>query len=242
MNSLTAKTVFAAAPRKGTRGGAGDHVFTALRDAIVALELQPGQGLDKRDLALQFGVSRAPIYEAFIRLESEGLVDIAPQRGTTVALLKLSDARESMFLRRAMEVEAVRSISRDISGNELERLAQNLRYQHAAIQSADRQGFHRFDLEFHQIIFDALGFARVRLVVEQARLGLDRIRRLLNTPRRQETSFAEHEAIVMALRERNASAAASAMAQHLNSVMTELEVFAKNNPQLFADLHTPQAT
>ncbi len=225
-------------PRKATRGGAGAHIFTVLREAIVSLELKPGQILDKQILAERFGVSRAPIYDAFTKLEAEGLVDVFPQRGTTVSLIRISTARESMFLRRAIEVEAVRTITRNFSGSHLESLKQNLRYQTASVQSGDATGFHRFDLEFHALLIDALGFERVKTSVETARLGLERIRRLLNSRRRQEITLQEHQAIVEAIGQRNANAAAAAMAAHLDSVMTELESFAKAHPELFADLQT----
>jgi GntR family transcriptional regulator, rspAB operon transcriptional repressor len=225
-------------PRKGTRGGAGDHVYAVLREAIVSLELKPGQNLDKQVFAERFGVSRAPIYDAFTRLQAEALVDVVPQRGTSVSLIKISDARENMFLRRAIEVEAVRAITRTISGDHLENLKKNLRYQTAAAENSDAAGFYRFDLEFHAVLFDALGFERVKTVAETARLGLDRVRRLLNTRRRQEITLQEHQIILEALTQRNATGAANAMGAHLDAVMRELELFAAKNPELFVDLQT----
>ena len=223
-------------PRKGTRGGAGDHIYQVLREAIVSLELKPGQVLDKQIFAERFGVSRAPIYDAFTRLQVEALVDVVPQRGTTVSLIKISDARENMFLRRAIEVEAVRAVTRNFSGDDLEALKQNLRYQTAAAANTDALGFHRFDLEFHAVLFEALGFERVKAFAETARLGLDRVRRLLNSRRRQEVTLQEHEAIVEAIAQHNSNAAANAMGVHLDAVMKELETFAAANPELFADL------
>ena len=223
-------------PRKGTRSGVGDHIYLVLREAIISLELKPGQALDKQVLSGRFGVSRAPIYDAFTRLQAEGLVDVFPQRGTTVSRIKISDARENMFLRRAIEVEAVRAVTRNFSGDHLEVLKQNLRYQSAAVASGDKAGFHRFDLEFHAVLFEALGFERVKAFVETARLGLDRVRRLLNSRRRQEFTLQEHQAILDEIQQRNANAAANAMGAHLDAVMKELEAFAAANPELFADL------
>ena len=40
----------------------------------------------------------------------------------------------------------------------LTRLDRNLRHQQAAIAADDRRGFHALDLEFHQILLDALGY------------------------------------------------------------------------------------
>ena len=41
-------------------------------------------------------------------LADEGLVDIAPQRGSTVSLVKIADVREYMLIRKGLESEALR--------------------------------------------------------------------------------------------------------------------------------------
>lgn len=220
------------------KGGATARVHTALREAIVQLDLNPGELIDKQAIAARLGVSRFPVGEALNRLAAEGLVDIIPQSGSRVALIRISDARENMFLRRALEAEAVRTIARDVQPALIEQLNTNLRYQKAAIEAQDLKGFHEFDLAFHAALQNQLGFDRVRGTVETARLGLDRIRRLLNTRRRLDMTLAEHEAIVTALVSRNGEAAAEAMHQHLDAVMAELESFARATPELFADLNT----
>jgi GntR family transcriptional regulator, rspAB operon transcriptional repressor len=92
-------------------GGATARVHAALREAIVQLDFRPGEFLDKQAIAARMGVSRFPVGEAMNRLAAEGLVDIVPQSGSRVALIKISDARENMFFRRALEVETVRTIA-----------------------------------------------------------------------------------------------------------------------------------
>lgn len=218
--------------------GATARVHAALREAIVQLDLKPGEFLDKQAIAARMGVSRFPVGEAMNRLAAEGLVDIIPQSGSRVALIKISDTRENMFLRRALEVETVRNLATHASSRLIEQLASNLRYQKVAIEAKDLKGFHGFDLAFHALLQDHLGFERVRSATETARLGLDRVRRLLNTRRRLELTLAEHNAIVSALEAHNGDAAAKAMYGHLDAVMAELETFAREKPELFADLNT----
>lgn len=219
-------------------GGATARVHVALREAIVQLDLKPGELLDKQAIAARMGVSRFPVGEAMNRLAAEGLVDIIPQSGSRVALIKISDARENMFLRRALEAETVRTIAGAASPALLDQLRSNLRYQQAAIEAQDLKGFHGFDLAFHAALQDRLGHERVRSATETARLGLDRVRRLLNTRRRLEHTLAEHEAVVAALEARDGEAAARAMHRHLDAVLGELESFAQDRPELFADLNT----
>jgi len=220
------------------RSGATERVHHVLREAIVSLDLRPGTALDKPAIAAKLGVSRFPVGEAMNRLAAEGLVEIVPQSGSRVTLIRLADARENMFLRRAIEVAAVRALAEAAGADLIEALLQNLHYQAAAIESGDEAGFHGFDLGFHALLLDTLGFDRVRRAADTARLGLERVRRLLNSRRRQEDSLADHRRIAGELERRNGDGAARAMEHHLDSVMAELEVFAGQRPELFADLNS----
>jgi DNA-binding GntR family transcriptional regulator len=215
--------------------GATDRVVEALRTSIVTLELAPGEVLDKAALTARFGVSRFPIAEALNRLKAEGLVDIKPQSGSTVSLIRLADASENMFLRRALEAETAARLAANPSEALLVELDRNLRYQKAAIEADDRPGFHELDLAFHDILVGAVGYRRMRAIVESARLVLDRVRRLLISPRRHAVSYAEHCAIADAIRARDPEAARAAMAAHIDSVMVELEAFSEAHPHVFAD-------
>ncbi|MFN4140681.1 GntR family transcriptional regulator [Aestuariivirga sp.] len=223
--------------RSTAKGGATARVHAALREAIVQLDLKPGEFLDKQAIAGRMGVSRFPVGEAMNRLAAEGLVDIIPQSGSRVALIKISDTRENMFLRRALEVETVRTVAFDVPAELVDQLRSNLLYQRAAIEAQDLKGFHGFDLAFHAALMDRLGFERVRNAAETARLGLDRVRRLLNTRRRLEHTLEEHQAIVAAIETGDGDAAGRAMHAHLDAVLAELESFARENPELFADLN-----
>ena len=224
-------------PRSEARAhsGATDRIVEALREAIVSLEIAPGAVLDKAELTARFGVSRFPVSEALNRLKAEGLVDIKPQSGSTVSLIRLADAHENMFLRRALEAESVARLARQRDPALLEELDRSLRYQQAAIQADDRIGFHELDLVFHDMLISAVGYRRVRAIVESARLMLDRVRRLLISPRRHADTFVEHRAIVEAIRAGDPDTARAAMAAHIDTVMREVEIFADTHPEVFAD-------
>jgi GntR family transcriptional regulator, rspAB operon transcriptional repressor len=220
---------------RASSGGATDRIVETLREAIVTLELPPGVVLDKATLTTRFGVSRFPVAEALNRLKAEGLVDIRPQSGSTVSLIRLADVRENMFLRRALEAETVAFLAERSDAALTAELKRNLRYQNAAVDADDRPGFHRLDLSFHDLLIGAAGFPRVRAMVENARLALDRVRRLLASPRRHVVTFHEHVAIVDAIEAGKAEAARTAMLAHIEAVMVELEAFSQTHPQVFAD-------
>lgn len=229
---LSANTLGARATRPS---GATARVVEGLRRAIVNLEFKPGTKLDKAELTLRFGVSRFPVAEALNRLKEEGLVEIRPQSGSIVSRIRLTDARENMFLRRALEGEAVAHHAKHRSKELLSALRLNMDKQKAAVAGDDRASFHRLDLELHDLFVSVVGYPRVRAMAEGARLSLDRARRLLITPRRNALTFQEHAAIVAAIAAGDSHAARNAMSAHLDSVMGELEDLASGHPALFDD-------
>lgn len=235
MNLKAESYAFLGDVRGQVRGGTTARIVAMLREAIVSLELPPGAPLDKAALCQRLGVSRFPVSEALSRLQAEGLVEIRPQSGTAVSLIRLADVRENLFLRRALEAEAVRSLAHDIAPDTLAALQRNIRYQKTAATAGDPAGFHKLDLEFHDIIFTALGFDRVKTAVESARMGLDRIRRLLASKRRHKLTYDEHEKIVSAIAKGDGESAAAAMIAHLDAVMVELLSLAQKQPEIFAD-------
>ena len=88
-----------------------DRVYQHLRRRIRELALPPGAPLRKEELALELGVSRAPVSEAIARLAEEGLVEVFPQHGSFVAAIRAADVRESLFIRTALEAEAMRRLA-----------------------------------------------------------------------------------------------------------------------------------
>jgi DNA-binding GntR family transcriptional regulator len=61
-----------------------DQVYEWLQNAIMSGRVEEGEHLRQEDVAAQLGVSQTPVREAFRRLESEGLVEHSPNRGTVV--------------------------------------------------------------------------------------------------------------------------------------------------------------
>src|SRR3546814_20218819 len=57
------------------------QVARALRNAIVTMQIKPGEMLSEQEIADRLNVSRSPVREAFIKLGEAGLVRILPQRG-----------------------------------------------------------------------------------------------------------------------------------------------------------------
>lgn len=238
MNNHTSSYSFLSRPTTLTRGSVTADVTQAIRQAIVRLDLPPGSMIDKTQICAELGVSRFPVSEALARLQIEGLVDIAPQRGSSVSLVRLADVREYMLIRKGLESEALRVLIGGHDESLIEALHANMAAQRAAAEGDDAETFHEIDIAFHDIIYRSLGFSRIKTIIDSARANLDRARRLIITPRRLALTIAEHQAIFDGILSGDPAAASKAMRAHIDAVMIELFAFAREHPQVFADGET----
>lgn len=208
-------------------GSKTDEVYVALRERIRDLVLRPGTLIQKDEVALEFGVSRAPVNEALTRLAEEGLVEIAPQRGSFVMPIRVADVRESLFTRMALETEAVRRAAEDADPVLIEELEANLAEQRQSLETGDLVQFYRLDEGLHVLIFGSLGFERTLRFLDTARPLLDRVRPIvLPDATRASKTLAEHARIVEAIKLGDGEFAAAAMRSHLRSVERSIETWA----------------
>jgi len=87
-----------------------DEVYHILRRGIISQEYPPGFRFNLAELELKLGVSRTPIKEALQRLESEGLVQIRPRRGTFVISIDPQEVEDTWEIRRVLETYAAERI------------------------------------------------------------------------------------------------------------------------------------
>jgi DNA-binding GntR family transcriptional regulator len=85
-----------------------EAVLDAVKRAILAGELRPGQSLVETELAQLLGVSKTPVREALKTLAGAGLVTMSAYRGATVRAIDPASAAAIYDLRLLLEPEAVR--------------------------------------------------------------------------------------------------------------------------------------
>ena len=84
-----------------------DNVYENLRSDILTCRLAPGDDMREQELAERYAVSRQPVREALLRLEREHLVTVQPRQGYRVNPISLSDARDLLRFRFALEPACV---------------------------------------------------------------------------------------------------------------------------------------
>ena len=219
-----------------SRGPAGAAVYAALRDAIVACELAPGQQISENELAAVLGVSRTPVREALARLREDGLVEIVPQLGTFVSRISVAAVDDAQFLREALECSAVRLAAERCAAADVDALQELLAGQQRARDAGDAAAFFVLDDDLHATLCELSGRPIAWTVVARANGQLNRVRRLsLAEPRYLAEMLAEHKTVVDAVADNDPDAAETALRHHLRMVLSDLPMIRREHPDYFED-------
>jgi DNA-binding GntR family transcriptional regulator len=215
-----AKPVSALAPLGGARRYR-DQVADALRAALIAGELEPGEVYSAPGLAARFGVSATPVREAMLDLVREGLVDTVPNKGFRVTEVSERQLDEYTQIRELIEIPVLAGLARTADRGRLEALRPQARTIVAAAVKGDLIGYLEADRRFHLALLALAGNEHLVAVVEDLRkrsrlFGLQS----LAEAGKLEASGQEHLELLDALIAGDAEAVRACMTRHLSHVRT----------------------
>jgi len=192
-----------------------DEVFRILRDRIVRGELPAGARLDTTALAADLGVSRTPVREALLQLESAGLVTRQPYRGTIVAGVDAGRLAEVTALRIDLEGRAALLGVPRLTDDDIAQMAAALDDLDARREAPDFSlgVFNELNARFHDVLYMAADAPVLSALIAQLSGEADRIR--LHFDVRAPLAEEYHREILAACRRRDAAAAALATRRHL---------------------------
>lgn len=220
-------------------GGRSDEplssrVYKGLRDAILSVTIPPGTRIDKTLLCDHLHASKGTVSDALSRLAEEELVEIVPQQGTTVTLLSRNRIAEAAFLREAIETASAAHVAQHRSERQLAELQRNIAMQEMVCQDGDLISFLHYDDEFHAHLMEYTGFPTAIKTAASANIRVARARRQITLRVDQmEDSLADHKAILDAIARQDPDDARLQTRRHLSKLVTRLETFANNHPELF---------
>jgi DNA-binding GntR family transcriptional regulator len=208
-----------------------DDGYLRLREAIVRGRLTPNQRLVEAEMSSEFGMPRAAVRTALVRLEHEGLVERKPHRGAHVRLVSEAEAVEILEARAALEGLAARQAALNLSAAGASELREILDRQRAALAEQDLLGASEVNAELHAKIVDLSGHATAQRLIRALNSQMVRYQfRTILIPGRPAQSIEEHTAIVDALTGGQPEAAERAMRQHLDQVAKALHASHRERP------------
>jgi len=213
---------------------AAHQIYDDLRERIVGLDLKPGTGLSRPALTEFYRVSQTPIRDAILKLEQDGLVEIYPQSKTLVARIDVEDAKETQFLRTAIEMEVARSLALSGDPAATRPARQLLGQQRDALDQGELMAFIELDRQFHASLARAAGHAGLWDLIRAKSGHLDRLRGLhLPSPGKGQDIMADHEAILAGIEKGDEAAARAAVRKHLSGTLSAIDQIVETNPGYF---------
>jgi DNA-binding GntR family transcriptional regulator len=201
-----------------------DQVHDRIRAAIAAQELPPGTRLREDQMRQIFGVSRARIRKVFTRLAFAGLVEIAPNRGASVAKPSVEEAREIFAARRAIESAMIRMVAERFEPRHKTALTRHIAREASAEARRDAAAMVRLSGEFHALLAEIAGNRTLEKFLRELITRESLIILAYEKPGRPSCSHHEHRLILDALAHRDAAKAAKLMVQHLDNIVKRLDL------------------
>jgi DNA-binding GntR family transcriptional regulator len=207
------------------RTTADERVYAAIHAAVQEHRLEPGVKLKEVELTELFQVSRTSVRTALHRLAHKGLLQLAPNRGATVAKPSAEEGRQILEARWAIEATVVEILARTHDAATVKSLRAHARAQEKAFKAGDLAEGHRLAIAFHRLLAERCGnrvlaqmlddlLSRMPLVI------LTHGARRLTGP----ATHADHTDIVAAIAAGDAELARRVLARHLQALRDALDL------------------
>ena len=199
-----------------------EQVADYLRERIISGVYARGSRLKQADIAEELRLSITPVREALKLLEAEGYVSNDSYRGARVVPFDPTASAEILQLRLMLEAQLVRGAVDKASSKDIEELRALANEFEAAFQKGDRATARGINYRFHRRMYDIAAMPQTLHFVQilWARYPFDLINAVAG---RGQDAIAEHDDILQAFAEGDASTAVLAMRKHIESGYTLLK-------------------
>jgi len=185
-----------------------DTAYHTVRRDIVECSLCPGAEVSERELMERYGLSKAPLREALVRLSHEGLLRAIPRSGYRITTVTVQDVRDIFELRLLLEPVAARQAAGNVDKELLTELDALCRAGYVPGDRASETAFLRTNRQFHVTIAQASGNRRLAGFLGQLLEEMERLFHLGLAVRNRTTEMQhEHRSLIDALTQGDADAA-----------------------------------
>jgi DNA-binding GntR family transcriptional regulator len=203
----------------------------AIRSLIFSGQLAAGSDHLESELAERLGMSRTPIREATLILESQKLLEVRPRRGVRILSLSTDDMSEIYEVLTELEsLAAFQAASAKPSEEKLSKLKSAILMMEASVDAGDRNGWARGDEMFHDELVRLCGNKRIEGIVSNFNDQVRRARAMTLHMRQMPTkSNEDHRALYEAIRRGDAEAARQIHWKHRNEAKDMLIALLKQH-------------
>lgn len=185
-----------------------EQVYDYLREQMQKGVLRPGSAINMDETCRKLGVSRTPLREALLLLQTEGFVTILPRRGIIVKVLTLEDIKDFYDIIGALEAKALGTSFSLLTPSDMTALERLIEGMDKALAADDFDLYYERNLRFHDVYLKPCRNATLLKVVNTIK------KRLYDFPRQARfvkeweiASVGEHREFLRLVREGRREAA-----------------------------------
>lgn len=214
-------------PQERKRGTGARFVYETLREEILNLTLQPGTPIDEISLADRLKMSRTPVREALVRLASDGLVTLLPNRSTVVSQIDFPNLHHYFDALTLMYRVTTRLAAQFHDDADLAEIRAREEAFAKVVLAGDTNGMIELNRDFHVAIAEA---GRNPHYLQLFSRLLDEGRRILRlyyyptfAPQLPHPYIQEHEAIITAIAARDVDLCDRLARDHADKIVAQIQ-------------------
>ncbi|HOI44034.1 MAG TPA: GntR family transcriptional regulator [Candidatus Aminicenantes bacterium] len=140
-----------------------DLVYDYLRGQMQKGELKTGDPINMDQTAKKLGISKTPLREALIKLETESFIKIIPWKGVLVNTITIQDFQDCYQVLGALESAALTAAAPRMKIQDITRMETLNQEMRVSLEEDDFDNYYLKNLEFHNVY---LNLCKNHLLVE----------------------------------------------------------------------------
>ncbi len=195
-----------------------ESAYDEIKKIIIAGKISPRIFYSANHFASMLGISRTPVREAVMQLESEGFLVLHNGKGFQIKESSVKEIHDFFEARKILETYLVKNFALKMEVSDLEYLQTELEIMKKYSRDGDSVGFIESDKNFHayfmkkssnQFLTNIMGSLQELITI----LGIKTVQKL----ERKDDVIAEHQKILDALKNKNVDGAVKALSDHLDN-------------------------
>lgn len=194
---------------------AADRAYRHVKDGLLDGSYPDGHLLSEGEIAETLSMSRTPVREAFLRLQTEGFLRLYPKRGALVVPVTPIEARSLVEARLALETFAIDKIAA-LGAETMHEIGRDL-LQHPACDTStlSTAEMHEADRAFHAQLVTAAANPVIDDLYSALRDRQMRVTATAGTHHHRPSISHQHNQVAEALRDNDPGLAKNRLREHL---------------------------
>ena len=202
-----------------------ERVYEIIKEKLISGCWLPGDRINDSAIALELGVSKIVVREALSKLAENCNLQKIHWKGYFLREISTQEIKSIVQIRLALEKIAIANTTEARDEEVFKKLDDAIATSRSKLDGLDHAEYMKADFEFHNIIYEASGNTWIKRIIANLIVPINILRNLSMPDFHQAAlkSIEEHETILKYIREGDAQKALSAMEDHMNTHVLNIQ-------------------